>query len=151
MEELLEKKNSLEESFVMIKPDGFEKRVFKEVMERFLQEGLSIKDINITKLDEMLVNEHYSHLLERDFYPVLKSFMTSGPVITMTVFGVNAILKVRDIIGATNPNNAKEGTIRAMYGNKVNTTYNVIHASDSVENGQIEIKRFADYQKRLVK
>ena len=141
----------MEESFVMIKPDGFEKNVFKAVMERFLEEDLSISNINITKLDEELVNEHYSHLLERDFYPHLKEFMLSGPVVTMRVFGLDAVRKVRDIIGATNPTKADEGTIRFMYGDKIDTTRNVIHASDSVENAQIELERFDNYQKRLGK
>lgn len=139
----------MEESFVMIKPDGFRKKIFKEVMERFLNEGLSIKDVDILSLDEKLIGEHYSHLINKDFYPLLSDFMLSGPVIRMTVFGENAILKVRDIIGATDPNKAKKGTIRAMYGDKEIMAYNVIHASDSIENAQIEIKRFDDYQKRL--
>ena len=141
----------MEESFVMIKPDGFRKKIFKEVLERFLKEGLSIKDIDILTLDEQLVSEHYSHLVDKSFYPNLRDFMLSGSVIRMTVFGENAVLKIRDIIGATDPNKAKEGTVRAMYGDKEEMAHNVIHASDSVENAQIEIKRFDDYQKRLVK
>ena len=141
----------MEKTFVMIKPDGFEKKIFKEVMERFLEEGLSIENIIITKLDDKLVDEHYSHLLERDFYPHLKDYLLSGSVITMTVFGENAILKVRNMIGATNPLKAQEGTIRALYGDMEDTTKNVIHASDSVENAEIEITRFDNYQKRLTR
>ena len=141
----------MEKTFVMIKPDGLEKKVFKEVMELFLEEGLSIENIIITTSDEELVNEHYSHLLDRDFYPHLKEYLLSGPVVTMTVFGHNAISKVRNMIGATNPLKAAEGTIRALYGNKEDTTQNVIHASDSIENAELEIKRFDNYQKRLVR
>jgi len=141
----------MEKTFVMIKPDGFEKKVFKEVMERFLKEGLSISNVNITKLDEQLVSEHYSHLLEKPFFPELASFMQSGPVITMTIFGEDAVLKVRSIIGATNPAKAERGTIRALYGDKEDVSHNVIHASDSIENAQIELERFDNYQKRITK
>ena len=141
----------MEKTFVMIKPDGFEKKVFKEVMERFLKEGLSISNVNITKLDEQLVSEHYSHLLEKPFFPELASFMQSGPVITMTIFGEDAVLKVRSIIGATNPAKAERGTIRALYGDKEDVSHNVIHASDSIENAQIELERFDNYQKRITR
>ena len=141
----------MEESFVMIKPDGFKKKVFKEVLERFLKEGLSIKDISILTLDEELVNEHYSHLVNMSFYPRILEFMLSGPVIRMTVMGENAVLKIRDIIGETDSAKAKEGTIRAMYSDKEIISHNVIHASDSKENAQLEIKRFDAYQKRLTK
>ena len=141
----------MEKTFVMIKPDGFQKKVFKEVMERFLKEGLSISNVNITKLDEQLVSEHYSHLLEKPFFPELASFMQSGPVITMTIFGEDAVLKVRSIIGATNPAKAERGTIRALYGDKEDVSHNVIHASDSIENAQIELERFDNYQKRITR
>ena len=141
----------MENTFVMIKQDGVKKKVFKDVIETFLNNNLEVSNVRITTLDEELVNEHYSHLLDKDFYPHLKEFMLSGPVITMTISGDDAVSKVRKIIGATNPTKAEEGTIRALYGNKVDTTQNVIHASDSVENAEIEIKRFNDYQKRYIK
>lgn len=141
----------MENTFVMIKPDGVKKKVFKDVIKTFLNNNLEVSNVRITTLDEELVNEHYSHLLDKDFYPHLKEFMLSGPVITMTISGDDAVSKVRKIIGATNPTKAEEGTIRALYGNKVDTTQNVIHASDSVENAEIEIKRFNDYQKRCIK
>lgn len=141
----------IEESFVMIKPDGFKKKIFKAVIERFLSEGLSIKDIDILTLDKQLVDEHYSHLVDKSFYPIIRDFMLSGPVIRMTVFGENAVLKIREIIGATDPKKAKEGTIRAMYGDKEIMSHNVIHASDSIENARLEIERFDNYQKRLSK
>ena len=143
----------MESTFVMIKPDGFSKKVFKEVMELFLNNGLSITNVVITKLDTELVNEHYSHLVGRDFYPHLQEYMLSGPVITMTVVGKDAVKKVRDLIGATNPNKALPGTVRFIYGDHEDTTKNVIHASDSVENAQIEIKRFNNFEvkKRIKK
>lgn len=141
----------MENTFVMIKPDGVAKKVFKNVMETFLENGLIIYNVHLMKLDEELVNEHYSHLVGRDFYPHLKEFMLSGYVISMNVYGKDAVKKVRDIIGATNPTKALPGTIRAIYGDKVDTTKNVIHASDSVENGKLEIERFNNYHAKYLK
>lgn len=139
----------MEETYVMIKPDGYELNIFDEVVRIFNENGLNVSDVRTLVLDEDVITEHYSHLTNFDFFPHLRDFMLSGPVIAMTVTGIDAVKKVRALIGATNPTKAEEGTIRFMYGDKVDTTRNVIHASDSVENAQIEIKRFKDYEKRI--
>ena len=128
----------MEETFVMIKPDGFRKKVFKNVMERMLDLGLSIKDVHIVNLNDDFIKEHYAHLVDKPFFPHLQEFMLSGPIISMTVFGDDAINKVRTLMGATNPNKAEKGTIRYIYGNKEDVTCNVMHASDSKENALIE-------------
>ena len=137
----------MEKTFVMIKPDGVEQKLFKYVMERFLDNDLSICDVNIVNLNEDFIKEHYAHLIDKPFFNHLKEFMLSGPIISMTVFGENAISKVRNIIGATNPNKAEKGSIRFIYGNKEDVTRNVMHASDSKENAQIELNRFNKYRK----
>ena len=139
----------MEKTFVMIKPDGVEQKLFKYVMERFLDNDLSICDVNIVNLNEDFIKEHYAHLIDKPFFNHLKEFMLSGPIISMTVFGENAISKVRNIIGATNPNKAEKGSIRFIYGNKEDVTRNVMHASDSKENAQIELNRFNKYIKIL--
>ena len=139
----------MEKTFVMIKPDGVEQKLFKYVMERFLDNDLSICDVNIVNLNEAFIKEHYAHLIDKPFFNHLKEFMLSGPIISMTVFGENAISKVRNIIGATNPNKAEKGSIRFIYGNKEDVTRNVMHASDSKENAQIELNRFNKYRKIL--
>lgn len=139
----------MEKTFVMIKPDGVEQKLFKYVMERFLDNDLSICDVNIVNLNEDFIKEHYAHLIDKPFFNHLKEFMLSGPIISMTVFGENAISKVRNIIGATNPNKAEKGSIRFIYGNKEDVTRNVMHASDSKENAQIELNRFNKYRKIL--
>lgn len=141
----------MEETFVMIKPDGVKQKIFKNVMEKMLDNGLSIKDVNIVKLNEEFINEHYSHLIDKPFFPHLKEFMLSGPIISMTIFGKDAINKVRKIMGATNPNKAEKGTIRYLYGNKEDVTCNVMHASDSKENALIELNRFKKFKKELKK
>ena len=139
----------MEKTFVMIKPDVVEQKLFKYVMERFLDNDLSICDVNIVNLNEDFIKEHYAHLIDKPFFNHLKEFMLSGPIISMTVFGENAISKVRNIIGATNPNKAEKGSIRFIYGNKEDVTRNVMHASDSKENAQIELNRFNKYRKIL--
>lgn len=141
----------MEKTFVMIKPDGVKQKLFKTIMEELLKNDLSICDINIVNLNEEFIKEHYSHLVDKPFFNHLKEFMLSGKIIAMTVFGENAINKVRDIMGATNPNNAKEGTIRYLYGNKEDVTCNVMHASDSKENAEIELKRFKTFKKTFKK
>lgn len=141
----------MEETFVMIKPDGFRKKVFKNVMERILDLGLSIKDVHIVNLNDDFIKEHYAHLVDKPFFPHLQEFMLSGPIISMTVFGDDAINKVRTLMGATNPNKAEKGTIRYIYGNKEDVTCNVMHASDSKENALIELNRFNKYKKVLLK
>lgn len=141
----------MEQTFVMIKPDGFKQKIFKDVMEMLLKNGLSIKDVNIVNLNEDFIKEHYSHLTDKPFFPHLQEFMLSGPIISITVFGENAISKVRNIMGATNPNKAEKGTIRYIYGNKEDVTCNVMHASDSKENALIELNRFNRYKKLLLK
>lgn len=139
----------MEKTFVMIKPDGVEQKLFKYVMERFLDNDLSICDVNIVNLNEDFIKEHYAHLIDKPFFNHLKEFMLSGPIISMTVFGENAISKVRNIMGATNPNKAEKGSIRFIYGNKEDVTRNVMHASDSKENAEIELNRFNKYRKIL--
>lgn len=141
----------MEETFVMIKPDGFRKKIFKNVMERMLYLGLSIKDVHIVNLNDDFIKEHYAHLVDKPFFPHLQEFMLSGPIISMTVFGDDAINKVRTLMGATNPNKAEKGTIRYIYGNKEDVTCNVMHASDSKENALIELNRFNKYKKVLLK
>lgn len=141
----------MEETFVMIKPDGVKQKLFKTIMEELLKNNLSIADVNIINLNEEFIKEHYSHLVDKPFFPHLKEFMMSGPVISMKVFGEDAINKVRNIMGATNPNKAEKGTIRYLYGNKEDVTCNVMHASDSTENAKIELNRFNKYRKVLTK
>lgn len=141
----------MEQTFVMIKPDGVKSEIVKYVIEKLIKNNLSIGDVNIINLNEEFIKEHYAHLVDKPFFPHLKEYMLSGKVISMTVFGKNAISKVRTIMGATNPNKAEKGTIRYLYGNKVDTTRNVMHASDSNESALIELDRFKKYKKVLLK
>jgi nucleoside-diphosphate kinase len=89
--------------------------------------------------DDML-NEHYSHLTDKPFFPEIVEFMQSLPVIVMTLQGENAVTRVRDLVGVTDPSEADPDTIRNQFGTDV--MKNVVHASDSVENAEAEIERF---------
>lgn len=139
----------MEYTFVMIKPDGVEKHIYVDVLKRFLREGLSIQNVDIIQLDKDLLDKHYSHIINKPFYTETVKYMLSNKVIIMVVKGENAIEKVREIIGSTDPKKAGQGTIRATYGKDIG--HNVIHASDSLSNAKLEINRFGDYQKKLIK
>ena len=81
----------METTFVMIKPDGVKQKLFKNIIEMLLDNNLSITDVNIVNLNEDFIKEHYAHLVDKPFFPHLKEFMMSGKVISMTVFGEDAI------------------------------------------------------------
>lgn len=132
----------MESTLVILKPDGVLKNLLLPVIERFEKEGLIVSHLKEMQLTKELLEEHYAHLLDRDFYPLLEEFMLSSKVYVMIVRGNDAIKRVRDIIGDTNPQKALPDTIRGMYGDKECVTKNVIHASDSIVNAIIEIERF---------
>ena len=121
-------------TFIMIKPDGVAKRLIPEIILRFKKANLSLVIADVIKLDKEKIAEHYSHLLNKPFYPEIEEFMLSGFVVPMILKGDNPIEKTREIIGATNSKLAKPGTIRGDYGDKETITKNIIHASDSYEN-----------------
>lgn len=131
-----------ERTYAMLKPDGVKKQLLEEVIHRFENADLEVSNIKEMMLEKDLIKEHYAHLLDKPFYPVLEEFMLSGPVIAMIVEGADAVSKVRTLMGATDSKEALPGTIRGDYGDKTCCTYNIIHGSDSVENAEIEIARF---------
>lgn len=136
-------------TYVMIKPDGVKKGLEEEIKSVLEQNGLFVVACKKENLFDQVekIRSHYGHLLDKSFYPDLENFMRSGDVIPMIVLGDNAVLKVREIIGPTNVIKAREispNSLRAKYGDPDFGPANVIHASDSRENAQIEIKRFFD-------
>ncbi len=132
----------MEYTYCMIKPDGVKKEIFGEVVHRFRNHELNLVKVEVMNLNKEILREHYSHIVDRDFYPKLEEAMLSGPVIAMLVKGENAVARTRELIGATNSKDALPGTIRGDYGDKEKCHLNVIHGSDSVENAKIEIARF---------
>jgi nucleoside-diphosphate kinase len=130
----------MEQTLVIIKPDGVERQLVGSIIQRFEAANLKMKAVTMTILKETVLNEHYSHLINQPFFPKLVAYMTEGPVLLLILEGEQAVTRVRRLIGATNPLKADIGTIRGDYG--VNQTRNLVHASDSPEAAQIEIARF---------
>lgn len=131
-----------EYTYIMIKPDGVKKGLTEEIIRRIHNKGYEIKLFDVRKLTEEILDEHYAHVKDRDFYPMMKEFMLSDYVVPMVVYGENAIQGMRDLMGPTKSSEAPAGTIRGDFGNKEITSQNVIHGSDSRENALIEIERF---------
>ena len=131
-----------EYTYIMIKPDGVRKGLTQEIIRRIHSKGYEIKLFDVRKLTGEVLDEHYAHVADLPFYPKMKEFMMSDYVVPMIVYGENAILGMRELMGPTKSAEAPAGTIRGDFGNKEFTSENVIHGSDSKENALIEIKRF---------
>ena len=131
-----------EYTYIMIKPDGVKKGLTQEIIRRIHSKGYEIKLFDVRKLTGEILDEHYAHVADLPFYPKMKEFMMSDYVVPMIVYGENAILGMRELMGPTKSAEAPAGTIRGDFGNKEFTSENVIHGSDSKENALIEIKRF---------
>ena len=126
-----------ERTFVMIKPDGIDRRLVGECIRRFEQKGLKLVGLKMQIMPESLATRHYEEHKERPFFPSLLSFITSGPSVQMVWEGNDAVAQVRRMNGATNSLQAETGTIRGDLG--LSLQNNVIHASDSVETAKREI------------
>lgn len=139
-------KNELERTLAIVKPDGIKNIV--RIIEMIYKTGLKISKYEIRQLDEEVLSEHYSHLLDKPFYPMLQEYMMSSEVVLMILEGKNAVEKLRNLMGPTDSTKAPKGTIRGEFGTDI--TYNAIHGSDSKENAEIEIERFfRQKQKRI--
>ena len=126
----------------IIKPDAVKRNITGKIIQKFEEGGLSIIAQKRMLLTKEQAEAFYSVHKERPFYNDLVSFMTSGPVVVQVLEGDNAIQRNRDIMGATNPEEADSGTIRAEYA--LNIEANSVHGSDSEDNAVIEISFFFD-------
>jgi len=131
---------SIERSLILLKPDAVKKKNCGEVIKRFEAAGFSIRGCKMMSLSNQLLAEHYSHVASKPFFPEIVAFMQSSPVIALILEGEAAIGKIRDMLGPTNSKVAPAGTIRGDFGEDM--MINVCHASDTPENGEIEIRRF---------
>ena len=129
-----------QKTVVLLKPDALQRDLLGEIVTRFERKGLKIIAMKFIRLTEGLLDEHYSHLADKPFFSDLKKFMMQTPVVGMVLEGYEAVTEVRKIIGSTDPRKADAGTIRADFS--MNMPSNLIHASDSVETAEGEIKRF---------
>jgi len=130
----------MERTLSIVKPDGTEKNIIGEVLRRYESSGLRIVGLKRIKLSKEEAGGFYVVHKDKPFYGELTSFMSEGPIVVMVVEGENAISKVRDIMGATNPKEAKEGTIRADFA--TNIERNTVHGSDSPESAAFEVSYF---------
>ncbi|WP_352337930.1 nucleoside-diphosphate kinase [Psychrobacter sp. 16-MNA-CIBAN-0192] len=131
---------AIERTLSIIKPDAVGGNHIGAIYDRFEQAGLKIVAAKMQQLDDEKAGGFYAEHAERPFYNDLVSFMTSGPVLVSVLEGENAIAKHRDIMGATNPKEAAEGTIRADFASSIDE--NAVHGSDSAESAQREISYF---------
>jgi nucleoside-diphosphate kinase len=131
---------ALERTLSIIKPDAVKKNVIGEILSRFEKAGLKIVAAKMKQLTKEEAEGFYAVHKERGFFNDLVAFMISGPVMIQALEGEGAVLKNRDLMGATNPKEAAAGTIRADFAESIDA--NAVHGSDSLENAAIEIKYF---------
>ena len=130
----------MEKTLVIIKPEGVKRGLVGEYISRFEKKGLAIKQLAVKQIPAELAKIHYAHLADKPFFQGIIDAFTASEVVLMILEGECAVAVVRKMIGATNPLEAEPGTIRGDFGGAL--PYNIIHASDSVESAEIEIKRF---------
>ncbi|EAF2829421.1 nucleoside-diphosphate kinase [Listeria monocytogenes] len=130
----------MEQTYVMVKPDGVERGLIGEIVTRIEKKGLKIVAGKLMQIDRELAEKHYAEHIGKSFFEDLIGFITSGPVFAMVLEGDDAIATARRMMGKTTPLEADPGTIRADYA--VHTNRNVIHGSDSLESAKREIQLF---------
>jgi nucleoside-diphosphate kinase len=131
---------AMEKTFSIIKPNAMKKNAIGDIVSMFEANGLKIAAAKITVLTKSKAEEFYAEHKARPFFGELVSFMTSGPVMLMCLAGENAVMKNRDIMGATDPKKANVGTIRAKFGDSVGE--NACHGSDSAVSAERELSLF---------
>ena len=132
--------SNIEQTLSIIKPDAVERNLSEDIKTIFSKNKLSILDTKKLHISKDEAAEFYKVHQSKPFYDKLCNYLSSGPIEVLILEGDNAILKNRELMGATDPKNAKEGTIRKLYG--VSIDKNSVHGSDSIENAKIEIDFF---------
>ena len=130
----------MQRTFVMIKPDGARKNLIGEVISRFEKRGLKVQALKMISLSRDQAERLYEVHREKPFYEELVNFVLSGPVVTMILYGDDAVRTVREVMGATNPREAAPGTIRGDFAEII--TENIVHGADSEENAKREMAIF---------
>ncbi len=131
---------SSERTLVLVKPDGVQRGLIGEVLGRLERRGLQLVALKLMRMDEALAARHYAEHVEKPFYPGLRDFMTSGPLVAAVFEGENAVRAVRQAMGATNPLESPPGSIRGDLA--VDLGRNIVHGSDSAESGAREVALF---------
>ena len=131
---------AIEKTFLMVKPDGVERQVIGDIVDRFERRGFVLKGAKLMVIPTELAEKHYAEHAERPFFGELVEFITSGPVFAMVWEGENVIKLARSMMGATKPEESNPGTIRGDYATTV--SHNIIHGSDSLASAEREIGLF---------
>ena len=132
--------SNVEQTLSIIKPDAVERNLIEEIKKIFSENNLAIKNSKKLHLTKDEAAEFYKVHQSKPFYDQLCNYLSSGPIFVMILEGENAVVKNRDLMGATNPKDAKPNTIRKLYG--ISIDKNSVHGSDSVDNAKKEIKFF---------
>ena len=130
----------METTLVLLKPSCVQRQLIGEVLTRFERRGLRISGMKMMQLSDEILREHYAHLADKPFFPSLAASMQASPVVALALSGVDAVKVVRAMAGVTNGREAAPGTIRGDFS--MSNQQNIVHASDSVENAAIELRRF---------
>ena len=130
----------MEKTLVLIKPDAFKSHHTGDIIKRYEDEGLQLLAMRMMMMTKAVAAKHYEEHIGRPYYAELESFMTSGPIVAMVLAGDNAIAKVRELNGKTDPKEAAPGTIRQLYAESKGC--NAVHASDSPVSAAREIHIF---------
>ena len=132
--------NNIEQTLSIIKPDAVERNLDNEIKEMFKSNGFKIVEEKKIQIEKVEAEKFYKVHETKPFYNDLCTYLSSGPIVVMILEKENAVLANRDLMGATNPKDAAEGTIRKKYG--ISIDKNSVHGSDSIENAKIEIDFF---------
>ena len=130
----------MEQTLVLVKPDGVQRGLVGEIIARLERRGLKLAGLKLMQVDEALARQHYAEHVERSFFPSLLQFITSAPVVAMVWEANNAVALVRQTLGETNPANSPAGTIRGDFG--IDIGRNLTHGSDSPESAEREVNLF---------
>lgn len=131
----------MEKSLILVKPDGLQRGLVGEIISRFERKGLKIIGIKMLNVEDTLLEEHYAHLSDKPFFSDIKKFMKSSPLVALALEGgEGSVSAIRTLVGPTKGHEAPAGTIRGDFG--LSGSNNIVHASDSVENGTVEVGRF---------
>jgi nucleoside-diphosphate kinase len=130
----------MERTLSIVKPDGVQKHLIGEVIKRFEDHGLKVIGLKMISMDKKEAEGFYAVHRGKPFFDSLTTFMSSGPAVVMVLEGEGAIAKTRELMGATDPKQAKEGTLRHLHA--ANIEKNVVHGSDGAETAAFEIKYF---------
>ena len=130
----------MERTLLLIKPDAVERGLIGKIISRFEEKGLKITGMKMLRVDLPLLEEHYSHLKDKTYFPRIVEFMMSAPIVAVCVEGIDSVSIARSMCGVTNAREASPGTIRGDMSMSIRS--NLVHASDSIETSEIELKRF---------